>query len=341
MAHGRGARVSIVALPEAMPSTLTGLHDARYAAGAVPSLEAPIVPEPFAVDIVGERRGELRLASGLPLDVPRSLEEVDDAEIVLIPSLLVDGGRWQPGRHPELIRWLREMHGRGALLCSACSGLYPLAETGLFDDREATVHWGYAEGFRRSFPRVVLRPERVLVVSGPRAELVTSGASTSWHDLALYLISRYAGPTAAQAAARFFAFQWHRDGLAPYAVFDPPTDHDDAVIADVQRWIRERAAIARPVEEMTRRSGLAPRSFARRFAAATGHAPIDYVQRLRVEEAKRRLERTDVPVERIAWQVGYEDPAAFRRAFRRIAGVPPGADRRRFQVPPYAEQPLP
>jgi transcriptional regulator GlxA family with amidase domain len=340
MADGRGVRVTIVALPEAMPSTLTGLHDVLTSAGGVP-LEAPIVPAPFAVRIAGERPGALRLASGLPLDVPRTLDEAGDADIVLIPSLLVDGGRWQRGRHPGLVRWLGDMHDRGAMLCSACSGLYPLAETGIFDDREATVHWGYADGFRRSFPRVDLRPERVLVVSGERAELVTSGASTSWHDLALYLIARHAGPTAAQAAARFFAIQWHRDGLTPFTVFDPPTDHGDAVIADVQDWIRARSAIARPVEEMTRRSGLAPRSFARRFSAATGHAPLAYVQRLRIEDAKRRLERTDVPVERIAWQVGYEDPAAFRRVFRRIAGLPPGAYRRRFQVPPYADQPLP
>jgi transcriptional regulator GlxA family with amidase domain len=337
MADGRGLRVGIVALPEAMPSTLTGLYDVLSSAGSVPTLETPLVPAPFTVEIVGERRGALRLASGLPLEVSRSLGEAEAVDLVMIPSLLVPEGRWELGRHPELVDWLGRMHERGALLCSACSGAFPIAETGVLDDREATVHWGYAEGFRRRFPRVVLRPERVLVTSGARQELVTSGASTSWHDLALYLIARVAGPTTAQAAARFFAMQWHRDGLAPYARFDPPTDHGDAVIADVQGWIRGHAAIARPVEEMTRRSGLAPRSFARRFAAATGHAPIAYVQRLRVEEAKRRLERTDTPVERIAWEVGYEDPAAFRRVFRRLAGLPPGAYRRRFQVPPYAQ----
>jgi transcriptional regulator GlxA family with amidase domain len=340
MAQGNGMRVGLVALPEGMPSTMTGLYDVLSSAGNVPTLEAPIVPAPFTVQIVGERRGSLRMASGLPFDVPRSLAEVEAVDLVMIPSLLVEGGRWERGRHPELVDWLGRMHDRGALLCSACSGVFPIAETGLLDEKEATIHWGYADGFRRRFPRVVLQPERVLVTSGPRQELVTSGASTSWHDLALYLIARVAGPTAAQAAARFFAMQWHRDGLAPYARFDPPTDHGDAVIADVQRWIGVRAAIARPVEEMTRRSGLPPRSFARRFAAATGHAPIAYVQRLRVEEAKRRLERTDTPVERIAWQVGYEDPAAFRRLFRRLAGVPPGAYRKRFQVPPYA-QPAP
>lgn len=228
------------------------------------------------------------------------------------------------------------MHAGGAVLCSACSGLFPIAETGLLDGREATIHWDYAPGFRERFPDVALDPERVLVVSGERADLVSSGASSSWHDLALYLIARNVGATVAQSVARFMALQWHTDGLTPYIVFRPRTDHGDALIADVQDWIAANAAVARPGEEMRRRSGVPARTFARRFAAATGHAAIAYVQRLRVEDAKRRLERTDTPVERIAWEVGYEDPAAFRRLFRRVAGVTPGTYRRRFQLPGYA-----
>ncbi|MBY0396888.1 MAG: helix-turn-helix domain-containing protein [Thermoleophilia bacterium] len=332
-------RVTLVALPEAMPSTLLGLHDSLSFAGSVPTLGTPIEPEPFTVEIAAERAGGMRLASGVPLDVPRSLADVEATDLVLIPSLLAPAGRWERGRYPELVEWIAGMHQRGALLASACSGLFPLAETGLLDDRQATIHWGYARGFRERFPRVGLQPERVLVVSGDRAEIVSSGASTSWHDLALYLIARRAGAAVAQAVAHFMAFQWHTDGLAPYAVFDPPADHGDAVIAAVQRWIAGHVAIAQPAEEMRRRSGLPARTFARRFGAATGHSPIAYVQRLRVEDAKRRLERTDTPVERIAWEVGYEDPAAFRRLFRRIAGVSPGVYRRRFQVPEYARPP--
>jgi transcriptional regulator GlxA family with amidase domain len=333
------SRISLVALPEAMPSTLIGLHDVLSSAGSAPSLDPPISPEPFAVEIVGERAGAMRLATGLPLDVPRALAEVRSTDIVLVPSLLVARGEWRRDRHPELVDWLLRMREGGALLCSACSGLFPIAETGLVDGREATIHWDYAHGFRQRFPEVALNPERVLVVSGDRDELVSSGASSSWHDLALYLIARRSGAAVAQAVARAYAFQWHTDGLAPYAVFDARTDHGDALIADVQRWIGERPAIASPVEEMRRRSGLPARTFARRFGAATGHSPVAYVQRLRVEEAKRRLERTDDPVERISWAVGYEDPAAFRRLFRRLVGLPPGAYRRRFQLPDYAQPP--
>ncbi|HEX2507852.1 MAG TPA: hypothetical protein VHK23_05975, partial [Miltoncostaeaceae bacterium] len=130
MADANGMRVGLIALPEGMPSTMTGLYDVLSSAGKVPTLEAPIVPAPFTVQIVGERRGSLRMASGLPFDVPRSLAEVEAVDLVMIPSLVVEGGRWERGRHPELVDWLGRMHDRGALLCSACSGVFPIAETG-------------------------------------------------------------------------------------------------------------------------------------------------------------------------------------------------------------------
>ena len=133
-----------------------------------------------------------------------------------------------------------------------------------------------------------------------------------------------------------FALQWHHDGLAPYIVFQGRTDHGDAAIAEAQAWLATHFSVASPVEEMVRRSGLAERTFKRRFTEATGFAPIDYVQRLRIEDAKRRLERTDAPADEISWKVGYEDAAFFRRLFKRVTGMTPGAYRRRFQVPAFA-----
>jgi transcriptional regulator GlxA family with amidase domain len=162
-----------------------------------------------------------------------------------------------------------------------------------------------------------------------------SGASTSWHDLVLYLIARHAGATTAQAMARFFAMQWHNDGLAPYMVFNPPMDHDDSTVKAAQNWLATHFSVATPVDDMVRRSALPERSFKRRFTRATGMAPISYVQRLRVEEGKRRLERTDDPIDEIAWKVGYEDPAFFRRLFKRVTDITPSTYRRRFQVPDF------
>jgi transcriptional regulator GlxA family with amidase domain len=149
----------------------------------------------------------------------------------------------------------------------------------------------------------------------------------------LELIDMGVGPATAQAVARFLLWEWHRDGQAAFQVFNPPTDHGDAAVLAAQRAIAENYAAAAPVEEMVRWSGLAPRTFKRRFKAATSHTPIAYVQRTRVERAKRLLETSDEPIEEISWAVGYEDPASFRRLFKRLTGLTPGAYRQRFQIP--------
>lgn len=176
----------------------------------------------------------------------------------------------------------------------------------------------------------------MLVISGLREELVSSGASTTWHDLVLYLIARHAGATTAQEVARLFALQWHQDGLAPFIVFEGRSDHGDGEIQAAQTWLANHFSVANPVEEMIKRSKLAERTFKRRFAAATGLTPIAYVQRLRIEDAKRRLERTDTSVDEISWRVGYEDAAFFRRLFKRTTGMAPGAYRKRFRIPEFA-----
>jgi transcriptional regulator GlxA family with amidase domain len=332
--------VSLVAIPEAAVSTLTGVFDVMNAFSMLSRLgDTSFDRSPFRVEIVGLQPGPLELASRVPVAVQRSIGAIDATDIVIVPSIVLGSEGWQKGRHPELVEWFRAMHRRGALLCSACSGIFLLAETGLFDGVSATVHFNYAPAFAAAFPAVPIHAERVLVISGQRDELITSGASMTWHDLVLYLIARHAGAAAAQTVARTFALQWHQDGLAPYMVFEGRTDHGDLAIQAAQDWIATHASVANPLEEMIRRSGLTERTFKRRFTSATGLSPIAYVQRLRIEDAKRRLERTEAPVDEISWQVGYEEPAFFRRLFKRVTGLPPGMYRRRFRIPDYARHP--
>jgi transcriptional regulator GlxA family with amidase domain len=333
----RPLHVSLVAIPDAAVSTLAGIYDVLGSFAMLSRTEPSIPSEPpFAVEIVGERRGSVPLVSGVPVEARRAISEIETTDIIIVPSVVLGRDGWKTGRYPELAAWVGRMHAQGALLCSACSGVFLLAETGLFDGQNTTVHWGYADAFKKMFPKVPLQPERVLIVAGAREELITSGSSMTWHDLVLYLIARHVGATAAQAVARMFALQWHHDGLAPYIVFQGRTDHGDATIAEAQAWLATHFSVASPVEEMVRRSGLAERTFKRRFTQATAFAPIDYVQRLRIEDAKRRLERTDAPADEISWKVGYEDAAFFRRLFKRVTGMTPGAYRRRFQVPDFA-----
>jgi len=327
--------VSLLAVPDAVVSTLAGIFDVMNGA-ALTGFGGANAQRAFRAEVVGEKRGPLLLASGVPFEVQRSIDSVDSTEIVIVPSVLLKSEGWRKGRYPRLLGWVKRMHERGAVICSACSGIFLLAEAGLFDGKDATVHFGYARAFSELYPDVTVHPERVLVVSGRREELVSSGASTTWHDLVLYLTARFAGATTAQEMARAFALQWHQDGLTPYIVFEGKSDHGDAEIQSAQQWLGRNFAIAHPVEELIKRSKLAERTFKRRFVAATGLTPIVYVQRLRVEDAKRRLERTEAPVDEIGWRVGYEDPAFFRRLFKRTTGMAPGAYRKRFRIPAFA-----
>ena len=326
--------VSLVALPDAAVSTLFGIYDVMNAFAHMGL--SPAGAAPFHIEIVGEAAGPLGLASGVPVDVQRGIDTVETSDIVIVPSVVLGPDGWTRGRYPRVVDWLHRMYEGGAVLCSACSGIFLLAETGLFDGRDATVHFSYARTFAATYPAVPIHPERVLMISGVREELVSSGASSAWHDMVLHLIARYAGSVAAQEVARLFALQWHHDGLTPYIVFEGKRDHGDAEIQSAQQWLGEHFSVANPVEEMIKRSKLAERTFKRRFVSATGLTPIAYVQRLRIEDAKRRLERTDAPVDEISWRAGYEDPAFFRRLFKRTTGLAPGAYRKRFRIPDFA-----
>jgi len=330
-------RVSLLVLPEAGIGSVSGMFDTLSSFALLSTFDdaLPSTP-PFAVELVAATADAVPTASGIALPVHRAVSASDGTDIAIVPSLAVERAEWQPGRHPELVEWLGRVHDEGAMLCSACSGVLLIAETGLLSGRDVTMHPAYAATFRSNFPDVRLRLDETLVASGDRGELVTAGASASWHDLVLYLVARHVGPTAAQAVAKFLLLQWHTDGQGPYIPFHAPRDHGDAIVVEAQDWLQTGYAVAAPVTELVERSGLPERTFKRRFAKATGYAPIAYVQRVRVEEAKRRLERTSEPVDEISYAVGYEDPASFRRLFKRITGVTPGAYRRKLQLPAFA-----
>jgi transcriptional regulator GlxA family with amidase domain len=331
-------RVSLVATPDAMVSPVSGLFEtlAGAAAMAEPAADRSTVRR-FELEIVGPSGGQMQGASGLPITVHRSVDEVDSTDVVIVPSMeMTATGDWIPGRYPGIVRWISKMHEGGATICSACSGGMLMAETGLLDGHEATIHWASEVPFRARHPNVSLRMDEALVVSGDGDRIVCSGAATAWHDLAMYLIARYLGPATAQAVARFHLLQWHSEGQAAFKVFNPPTDHGDAAVLTAQRWIAEHAQVANPIEKMADRAGLSTRTLARRFKQATGQSPVAYVQRVRIELAKRSLETGGEPIEEISWAVGYEDSASFRRLFKRLTGLTPGEYRHRFRMPKLA-----
>lgn len=322
--------VSLVAVPGSLAMPLAGLYEVLTAFPVVANFHdgVPSSP-PFKVEIVGTAPGTVTAGSGLPITIERAVAEIAHTDVVIVPTMAVEEG-WAVGRHPELVEWMRRMHAREAVLCSACTGLGLLAETRLLDGLPATTHWAFGQSFREVFPKVELRLDEVLVTAGEREEFIMSGGAASWQDLVLYLIGRFVSPVAAQAMAKFELLERHAEGQAPYLPFLPETQHGDRLVFRQQDWLAENFSVASPVAEMIGRSGLSDRAFERRFKRATGLTPIVYVQHVRVEQAKRKLEQSDLPIDQIGWEVGYEDSAAFRRLFKRIARVTPSIYRRKF-----------
>lgn len=331
MVARRPRHVSVLALPESTGTPIHGIYE------TLTFVDAPAGDDAgarlFQVEIVGPRRGVAASAVGLPLEIHRAVDEVERTDMVVMASMLFENHEWVTGRHPEIVDWLRRMHGQGADLASACAGALLLAETGLLHGREATTHWAFGPTFRRNFPNVRLRLEELLIVGGRKGELVMSGAASSWQDLILFLISRHADPDAAREIGRFLLYQWNTRSQAPFIPFAPALDHGDALVSEVQHRLQEDPSATTSVEEMAERCGLPHSSFRRRFTRATGYAPRRYLQHLRIEEAKRLLERTDRSVEDVCWAVGYEQPASFRRLFKRLTSLSPSEYRRKFRPP--------
>lgn len=317
-------RVGLLAIPDTFMSCLSGLLETLTVARDV--ADGPV---PFQLEIVASRPSVTIGRTRMPVAAQATLDAIERMDIVIIPASVMDGQTWITGRYPEEVIWLRRMHERGAILCSACSGALLLAETGLLDGQDVTTHWTLEHTFRENFPKVRLQLNRALIISRD-GTLVMSGASTAWHDLALYLVSRFSGPATARSVAKFFMLQWHAEGQTPYITFKESTDHGDRAIMAAQTWLQAHWSDPSPVEVMIARSGLSARSFARRFQKATGHAPLAYVQNIRIERAKRMLETSTDPIDEISAATGYEDPSFFRRIFKRNVGLRPIDYRRMF-----------
>ncbi len=324
--------VAILVFPEASASVVYGLNDLFHSAGRDWGmvLEGRPGPALFHSRVVARRAGPLQMANGVTVHAEAAFEDVPVPAVVCIPEVALPPGEPLAERFAVEVTWLQRCFSAGATLAAACSGALLLAEAGLLEGQEATTHWAYCSTLSSRYPRVRVHPQRALVLTGEGQRLVMAGGGTTWLDLALYLIARTAGLDHALKVARLYLIDWHDSGQQPFARLAPTRQSDDALITESQAWIADHAFEPAPVAAMVRRSGLAERTFSRRFRQATGMTPLEYVHTLRLEESRHRLETTDEPVEAIALAVGYEDAAFFGRLFRRKVNLTPAQYRRRF-----------
>lgn len=234
-----------------------------------------------------------------------------------------------PEADPETLAWINAQHRAGAVACSVCAGAFLLGRSGLLDGRRATTHWGLEHAFRQAFPLARLEIETLLIDDG---DIMTAGGVMAWTDLGLRLIQRFVAPSVMLDVARHFLIDPPGREQRFYSSFVPKLNHGDAAVLKSQHWLHSNYADPVTVPEMAVQAGLTGRTFLRRFQKSTGINPVAYLQQLRIGRARELLELSTQPFNQIAWQVGYEDPAAFRKIFQRTLGLAPGDYRSRFGV---------
>lgn len=324
--------VAIVAVPETAGSALYGMVDVLSATGNVweTLVRSEIRRQVFDVRIVSPAAAPFRCGHRVPVTPDVGVGDDPVADIVILPELWLGPDEDVHDRYPALLDWIRRRHDDGAYLYSACSGALMLAATGLLDGCDATSHWGYRDLFRTRYPKVRFRPEPVLAFADRQGRIVTAGGTTSWHDLALHVIARHAGPGEALRIAKVYLLKLHAEGQLPYQALVRQTPTADAAVraalGHLEHHFRDQAALTGAVAH----AGLAERTLKRRFRAATGTTLIEHLQALRVEEAKRLLEAGVLPVDDVSHEVGYEDASFFRRLFKRLVGLTPSDYRRMF-----------
>jgi transcriptional regulator GlxA family with amidase domain len=332
MTNTRKPIVALLATPETSTLVLYGLYDVLLSAGAVyPDMIAGTPGEGLLdVRIVAADKTPFRCIGNIMVEPHDSVATLASADVVILCDIYFPIDTPPKGLYPAEIAWLRKMHADGTLICSVCTGSLVLAESGLLNGKRCAGHWAYRELFRSAYPEVEFVGDTILCVETAPEGIVTAASATAWQDLALYVIARLCGPEHAIRTAKVYLLASHDDGHLPFAAMTRRVQKDDRAIAQCQEWIADNYAYPNPVSAMVEMTGLNRRTFMRRFRAATGYLPLDYVHQLRIEEAKQIIERQPDSLDDVGTTVGYDDPGFFRRLFKRQTGLTPAAYRRKF-----------
>lgn len=322
----------IVAVPETAGSALYGMLDVLAATGSIwQDLVGDEEPRKLIrPSIVSDKRRPFVCGNNIPVRPDFCVADDPPGDVIILPELWLGPDEDISRRFDGITAWVRRRYREGASIYSACSGAIMLAETGLLDGRPATSHWGYERLFRTRYPKVEFKPQPALQFADSAGRIVTAGGTTSWHDLALHIISRHCSPGEAARIAKVYLLKTHDEGQLPYAALIRHAPHADAVVRECEAFLKEHYLEESVVMKAVAQSRMAERTLKRRFKDATGLTIIDYVQNLRIEKAKELLETTDMPIDEIGGNVGYENLSFFRQLFRRRCGLSPANYRRLF-----------
>lgn len=314
-----------VLVPES--SVMQAIADPCYLFSAVNQFLAASGKKPlFEVQLVASKK-EVRLSNGqFAVHADRQLGEVQKTDLVVIPALFGDMSSAVKQNH-DLAEWVTRQYEKGAEVASLCVGAFLLASTGLLNGKKCSTHWGFTGEFREMFPDVELVEGSIIT---EEQGIYSSGGANSYWNLLLHLVEKYTDRETAILASKYFAIDINRNSQSVFAMFRGQKEHRDEAVRKAQEYIEKNIDGKITIDELAGMVALGRRSFERRFKMATNNSVLEYIQRVKVEKAKRCFESSRRNINQVMYEVGYTDTKAFRTIFKKVTGLTPVEYRNKY-----------
>jgi transcriptional regulator GlxA family with amidase domain len=280
----------------------------------------------FEVEYVGLNRHVTANNGEYTIKTDRLLKDVATTDLLIIPPTFGDMDRGIAA-NAEAIPYFKTLYQQGTSLASLCIGAFLLAETGLLNGKKCSTHWAYINEFREKYPEVAVEDGAIIT---EYENIYSSGGASSLWNLVLYLIEKFSDKETAIMISKYFALDIGRDSQAQFAIFRGQRNHTDKEIQQVQDFIEKNYEEKLTIEQLADMISTGRRTFERRFKQATNNSPIEYLQRVRIEAAKKHFEGSRKNVNQVMYDVGYTDTKAFRDIFKKLTGLTPVEYRNRF-----------
>lgn len=318
-------KIAILNFEGVVASAVAGPYDMFSKIGMIAASLNVKTKTVFEVDVVNS----INPVSNKPFGMAGSivLNNREKYDLIVVPAMHLDCISQTLEKEAGVIKWIRKQYDGGADIASMCTGAFLVASTGLLDGKRATTHWMGVPLFRQYFPNVILEDDKVIIDEG---RIYSSAAAFSFTSLIIYLVEKFCGREMALAAAKVFMVQVHESSQHSFAIFNLQRNHEDIVIGKVQDYIGKNYEKPLAINGLAEKFNMSHRTFIRKFTTITGNTPLEYIQRVRMEAAKRLLEKGKLTVEQVCMETGYADFGFFRNIFKRLTGLTPQEYKRKY-----------
>jgi len=288
----------------------------------------------LSIEMVGEDLTSVITRALIKLQPDLTTEQAHKPDFIFIPSL------WRNPRplikkYPKMITWLNTMWKQGTTLIGGGTGVCFMAESGVLNNKPATTHWHYVEQFKRDYPKVKLKPDFFITQS---ERMYCAASLNALADIVVHIIHQTYGEEAAQHVERNFSHEIRKPYEEQRYLEGAVDRHPDELITQIQFWMRTNLSSTRSLNQVAQKFSISQRTFARRFKAATGNTPLGYWQKVRLEAAQELLSSSNLSIQEIAFQVGFQDQANLTRQFNKNLNITPRAYRATVRKKLFTQQ---